>query len=158
MDSKPFTVDVVQHDRFQFDIVFENEAWPTIRVDEPEPLGEDAGPNAVRLLAAAVGNCLAASLLFCLQKARVPVRDLGAHVEGVLERNARGRFRVVGMTVTLRPDVEGEPTPRFEHCLDIFEDFCVVTQSVREGIDVEVRVETGGEVIEPRLAGSGAEG
>lgn len=27
------------------------------------------------------------------------------------------------------------------NCLDVFEDFCVVTQSVREGIDVEVTVE-----------------
>jgi organic hydroperoxide reductase OsmC/OhrA len=162
MESKPFTVDVVQRNHFEFDVVFDDASWPSVRVDEPAPLGSGAGPNAARLLAAAVGNCLAASLLFCLDKARVPVRHLRARVEGVLERNERGRFRIAGLSVTLMPDVEsvveGEPTPRFDRCLEIFEDFCVVTQSVREGIDVDVRVEVGGEVISPRALGSGAAG
>ena len=114
-------------------------------VDEPMPIGRGAGPNAARLLAAAVGNCLAASLLFCLEKARVPIDHLEAHVEGTFERDDRNRLRIAGLSVTLMPDlgVEEGPTPRFDRCLDIFEDFCVVTQSVRAGIDVEVRVERG---------------
>ena len=30
---------------------------------------------------------------------------------------------------------------RVERCLELFEDFCVVTQSVRNGIEVDVAVE-----------------
>jgi len=43
---------------------------PPLTVDEPPPLGTGAGPNPARLLAGAVGSCLAASLTFCMRKAR----------------------------------------------------------------------------------------
>ncbi len=141
MEPGHFGADVVQRDHYRFDVTFDDETWAPILVDEPEPLGEGAGPSASRLLAAAVGNCLAASLLFCLEKARVELSDLSAHVEGTMERNEEGRLRIAEMNVTLRPRVEGEPSKRYDRCLDLFEDFCVVTQSVRAGIDVDVRVE-----------------
>jgi len=31
---------------------------------------------------------------------------------------------------------------RMRRCIEMFEDFCIVTQSVRKGIDVKVAVET----------------
>lgn len=138
---EPFRAHVVQRDHFRFDVTFDSESWDPIVVDEPAPLGGDAGPNAARLLAAAVGNCLAASLLLCLQKSRVELRGLEAGVEGVLERNEQGRFRIAGMSVAITPTVVGEPSKKYERCLELFEDFCIVTQSVREGIDVEVAVD-----------------
>ena len=48
------------------------------------------------------------------------------------------------MDVVLRPSLEGGDASRMSRCLDLFEDFCVVTQSVREGIDVRVAVEPEG--------------
>jgi uncharacterized OsmC-like protein len=138
---EPFSADIVQRDHFRFDVTFEGESWDPIVVDEPAPLGGGAGPNAARLLAAAVGNCLAASLLLCLEKARVELRALEARVEGSMERNEEGRFRIVGLSVTISPTVVGEPSKRYDRCLDLFEDFCIVTQSVRQGIDVEVAVD-----------------
>jgi uncharacterized OsmC-like protein len=159
MAPGPFRVEVVQRDHFRFDISFDDERWEPIIADEPEPLGAGAGPNAARLLAGAVGNCLAASLLLCLEKARVSISDLRATVEGTMERNEAGRFRIAGLEVTIVPVVEGEPTKRYDRCLEIFEDFCIVTQSVRDGIDVDVRVEpefveVEGPQAELELAGS----
>lgn len=142
MSPGPFRVDVRQLDHFRFDIVFDDDRWTPIVVDEPEPLGAGAGPNAARLLAGAVGNCLAASLLLCMEKAHVPVSDLRAEVEGTMGRNEEGRLRIERLEVTVVPTVEGDASSkRLGRCVDIFEDFCIVTQSVRDGIQVDVRVE-----------------
>ncbi|MDH5590147.1 MAG: OsmC family protein [Gemmatimonadota bacterium] len=144
MSGSGFTLDVVQREGFQFDIDFGDPTWDVLHTDEPAPLGEGKGPNPARVLAAAVGNCLAASLLFCLQKSRVEISGLRARVEGSIERNDAGRLRIAGMKVVLEPELGDAPPARLERCLEIFEDFCVVTQSVREGFDVEVEVSTPG--------------
>ena len=117
------------------------EKWPdlpALRLDEPPPLGEAHGPNAAGLLAAAVGNCLAASLLFCLRRSRVEVRDLAAHVTARVVRNDKGRFRIGGINVEIAPVLSPETAGRLQRCAEMFEDFCVVTESVRHGIPVTV--------------------
>lgn len=115
---------------------------PTFRVtlDEPEPLGGSAGPNASRVLAAAAANCLSASLLFCLARAKIDVGAVTTTVEGSLERRERGRLRVGGLDVTLQ--LKGLPADpdRLRRCLSLFEDYCIVTASIREGIPVTVAV------------------
>ena len=140
-DTRTFSLDLAQVERFKFDVTFDNPAWPPLRLDEPAPLGEDSGPNASRLLGAAIGNCLAASLLFCLDKSRVPVKGMRVAVAGEIVRNDKGRMRVGSVKVTLRPALDGVPPERMDRCMELFEDFCLVTQSVREGIDVQVAVE-----------------
>jgi organic hydroperoxide reductase OsmC/OhrA len=94
----------------------------------------------VRILAAAVGHCLSASALFCLQKARVVVHRMRTDVEAATVRDERGRLRVSQIRVQLRPQIAGPNHARVRRCLDLFEDYCVVTQSVRSGIDVNVDV------------------
>lgn len=140
-DNPTWSLTLEQRERFQFDVTFDNDRWPVLALDEPPPLGDDVAPNASRVLGAAIGNCLSASLLFCLQKSRVPVAGLKAEVRGEMTRNEKGRFRIGSVSVVLRPTLDGVPAERMARCLDLFEDFCVVTQSVREGIDVKVAVE-----------------
>lgn len=113
---------------------------PPLRLDEPRPLGEERGPNAAALLGAAVGDCLAASLVFCLRKARVSVDGLTAHVATHVIRNEKGRFRIGGIDVELVPEVDDADRDRLIRCEDLFEDFCVVTESVRQGIAVNVSI------------------
>lgn len=125
---------------YQIDATFPGvEGAPSVHLDEPRPLGEGRGPNAAALLGAAVGNCLAASLLFCLNKSRVEVEALEAGVDVTVERNAEGRFRITGIQVTLDPSVAGDAA-KLERCETLFEDFCIVTESVRAGIPVQVEV------------------
>ena len=141
MSDGRFSLTVTQREGFQFDIQFDEPSWAPLTIDEPPPLGEGTAPNPSRILAASVGSCLAASLLFCLQKSRVPVSGVKATVDATMARNEDGRLRIGSIDVNIEPGTEGVPSKRFERCLDLFEDFCVVTQSVREGIDVNVTVD-----------------
>ncbi|RPI45789.1 MAG: OsmC family peroxiredoxin [Betaproteobacteria bacterium] len=150
-----FSVRLEQQQDFQFLVKFDLDDVPELEVDEPKPLGNSAGPNAARLLAAAVGNCLAASLLFCLRKFKQDPGAIVAQVVGHLERGDRGRLRVGSLDVLIHLGDPAGPVPRLAHCLREFEDFCVVTQSVRRGMEVNVRVEdaSGRVVFDPRQPG-----
>lgn len=109
-------------------------------VDEPSPLGTGEGPNPARVLGAALGACLGASLLFCLRKARIDVRGIHTTVRGTLVRNERGRLRVGGVTVLLEPRIPLDQHDRVARCLTVFEDFCVVTASIRPALNISVEV------------------
>jgi len=141
MEEKGLTLTLDLQKGYEFLVDFQQAGIPPLLMDEPPPLGEDHGPNAARILAAAVGNCLSASALFCLRKARVPVTGMRTTVQASLARNAQGRLRMGEIRVKIRPEVAPEDRDRMGRCLELFEEFCVVTQSVRGGIDVEVQVE-----------------
>jgi uncharacterized OsmC-like protein len=113
---------------------------PRLLLDEPKPLGSNCAPNAAALLGAAVGNCLAASLTFCLRRAHVDVKGLTASVTTHVTRNERGRHRIAGIDVELDP-VLGN-SANVVGCEELFEDFCTVTASVKHGIPVRVSLKS----------------
>jgi uncharacterized OsmC-like protein len=140
-EAHSFSVELEQQEGFEFRARFD---WPGVRelvLDEPEPLGGRKGPNAARLVAAAVANCLAASLVFCLRnKFRQAPGPVRARATGRLERNEKGRYRIAGIDVTLSMSEKLGELPHQQRCLEQFEDFCVVTESIRRGIPVTVTV------------------
>ena len=145
MSGMEFTLKLARQDGYRFSVDFDLSGVPDLQLDEPTPLGEGSGPNASRLLAAAVANCLSASLLFCLNKFKQDPHEVVAHVTGHMVRNEKGRLRVGGFDVEIRL---GATVERLAHCAEQFEDFCVVTDSVRQGIAVNVRVlDAGGQVV-----------
>jgi organic hydroperoxide reductase OsmC/OhrA len=127
-------------DGFRF-LVDLGDTFERLAMDEPEPLGEGSGPNASAVLGAAVGNCLSASLLYCLRRAHIEVTGLRTEVEVVPARNAKGRLRIASLQVRLHPELVAGGEGRVARCLELFEDFCVVTESVRQGIEVGVIVD-----------------
>ncbi len=145
--SDEFTVTMDLQDGYRFLVDFQQDGVPALLVDEPEPLGGGDGPNAARLLAAAVGNCLSASALFCLRRARVPVRGMRTSVAASLVRSDRGRLRVGALRVQINPQLDAADEGRIERCLKLFEDYCVVTESVRAGLDVSVEVKATAEAV-----------
>lgn len=70
----------------------------------------------------------------------MPPRSLKADVTGSMVRNEKGRMRIGGMTVRLQIDAGEGQASRMQRCLDLFEDYCVVTASIRGGIPVQVEV------------------
>jgi uncharacterized OsmC-like protein len=141
MESREFTITLDLDDGYRFDATFDDATLPQLTFDEPPPLGEGEGPNAARVLTAAVGNCLSASLLHCLKRARVDVRGMRTRVTGRVERNEAGRLRVAGIAARLATTIPPEDQARVARCLDIFEDFCLVSASVRRGIPIDVEVD-----------------
>jgi uncharacterized OsmC-like protein len=137
-----FSVHLEQKDGFEFLVRFDKEQYSPLHMDEPPPLGRDVAPNAARVLAAAIGNCLSASLVFCLSRAKVPVTGVSADVDVEIVRTETRRLRIGKVDVTLHTSLP-QDHPALVSCLGTFEDFCIVTQSVRQGIDVSVRVDAG---------------
>lgn len=135
-----FSLRVEQIDGFEFRVKFDKEQFAPLLLDEPAPLGGDTAPNAARVLAAAIGNCLSASLVFCLKRANVAAAGISADVDVEIVRNEQRRLRIGKVNVTLHTDVAADD-PALTSCLGTFEDFCIVTQSVRQGIDVSVQVQ-----------------
>ena len=113
---------------------------PALYTDEPPPLGEGKGPNAARILAAAVGTCMSASLALCLRKARIDVKGIHSTVRATVRRNENGRLRIAEIAVQLEPEVDVADEARMKRCIEIFEDYCVVARSISDGIDVSSEV------------------
>ena len=124
---------------YQFEVQYGDGLAP-LRTDESPPLGQGQGPTPVQLLASAVGTCLSASLLFALRKFKQAPEPLRCEVEAQLGRNADKRLRVQALRATLTLGVPAADLAHLERALEQFEDYCTVTQSVRQGIPVEVSV------------------
>ena len=125
---------------YAFKVVFDGGAIEALHTDEPAPLGAGAGPNPAMLLLSSVANCLSASLLFALRKFKNAPGPIRAEIIARKERNAEGRWRIPRAQVTIRLSDRAEVFTHLDRVLGQFEQYCIVTQSVREGVAVDVEV------------------
>jgi organic hydroperoxide reductase OsmC/OhrA len=132
-------VTLEQQEDFHFAIRF-GDAIPLLHSDEHPPLGKGAGPSPDQLLAAAVGNCLSASLLFALRKFKQAPEPIRTEVEAVTGRNEANRLRILRIAVRLTLGVPAAGLQHLDRVLSQFEQFCTVGESVRQGIPVDVQV------------------
>jgi organic hydroperoxide reductase OsmC/OhrA len=141
-ETGSFTIHLEQIEDYQFKVKFDFPKADELLLDEPQPLGLSEGPNASRLLAAAAANCLSASLLFCLTKTldQIPAHGIRTEATGKLVRDEKQRLRIGGIDVKLIIGDELESAARLPRCLQFFEDFCVVSASIRQGIPIAVEV------------------
>ncbi|WP_127998726.1 OsmC family protein [Piscinibacter defluvii] len=139
MSEQTVTVRLAQQRDYRFEIDF-GAPVPALLADEPPPLGQSTGPSPVQLLAAAVGNCLADSLLFALRKYKQAPEPIAAEVHAEVGRNAEGRVRVLALHATLTLGVPADTLAHLDRVLAQFEAFCTVTQSIAPAIPVTVAV------------------
>jgi uncharacterized OsmC-like protein len=135
-----FSVTVSQVQDYQFLVTFDKESMGQLTTDESLPLGKESGPTPSRMLAAAVANCLSASLLFAFKKAGVEVGQIETQITTQVVRNEQRRLRIGKMEVLIDPKLSPESLEKAKAPRVIFESFCTVTQSVAQGIPVEVKV------------------
>ena len=139
MSESNVRITLRQQQDYQFQVDF-GEGIPPLLADEPAPLGSGQGPSPVQLLAAAVGNCLSDSLLFALRKFKQTPEPLHCTVDAEIGRNEQKRLRVLRMTAALHLGVPASSLEHLDRVLDQFEAYCTVTQSVGQGISIEMQV------------------
>lgn len=145
-DSRTAIAHVQLVDGYRFTATFPDvPGADLITLDEAAPLGTGAGPTPAGLLAAAIGGCLSASLTLCLNKAHLEPDAVNTHATARMARNESGRLRIEGIDVELTPCFSTADHGRFDRCQALYEDFCIVTESVRRGIPVNVRIARCGE-------------
>jgi uncharacterized OsmC-like protein len=137
--SDEVTIHITRQEGYRYLVEF-GPQYATLIADEPEPLGQDSGPSPQHLLAAAIANCLCASLTFACAKYHGDPGEVSATVACRTGRNERNRVRVRQVDVTITLGAAAAQLPHLDRALASFEDFCTVTASVREGIAVAVTV------------------
>ncbi|MBN1214451.1 MAG: OsmC family protein [Candidatus Lokiarchaeota archaeon] len=97
------------------------------------------GPNPARMIGMATIGCLSASFIFCMKKKNLNIKDLESEAKIIIRRNEKGLWRIKKIDVIIKPKLDTpEMKKRAEQCQKFFEDYCTVTQSIREGIPVKV--------------------
>ena len=129
-----------QEGAYAFKVSFDGTTLDALHTDEPAPLGGGTGPNPSALLLAGVANCLSASLLFALRKFKNSPGPIRAEITARKERNAGGRWRIPRAEVVITLADSAATLAHFDRVLAQFEQFCIVTQSVREGVVVDVAI------------------
>lgn len=149
-DSPEIRIVLEQEGPYAFKVNFEGADFDALHTDEPAPLGAGSGPNPSALLLTGLANCLSASLLFALRKFKNAPGPIRAEIVAKKERNAEGRWRIPRAEVTIRLSDKADAFEHLGRVVAQFEEFCIVTQSVRAGIDVGVRIlDADGVVLQP---------
>ena len=85
VQQSTFEIELELIDKMQFNVKFDLPDASDFLMDEPPTFGGSGlGPNAARVIAAGVSNCLAASLTFCLRKARADLKGMKAVASGTI--------------------------------------------------------------------------
>jgi uncharacterized OsmC-like protein len=144
-DSQRFEYELsmVKLDDYKFIVDFNKDSIPDLFMDESVdiPGGEGKGPTASMLIAAAIGNCLSASLQFCLTKKKNKVNEIKTKVVIFRERNKEGFWRISEANVTITPDIEKTEDSSVQRCIEIFRKYCIVSSSLEAGIKINVNIE-----------------
>ena len=133
------SVSLQQQADYRFEVRF-GDGIATLIADEPAPLGQGEGPSPAQLLCASVGNCLSDSLLFALRKFKQAPEPLRCDVQADVGRNTDNRLRILGIHATIALGVPASSLDHLDRALSQFEEFCTVTQSVRQALPVRVTV------------------
>jgi uncharacterized OsmC-like protein len=133
------SVKVTRQDRYRFLVDF-GEGIPAGVIGEPPPLGGNEGGTPTMQLAAAVAGCLSASFVFACNKFKEDPGALTTTASCNITRNEKNRLRVGNIDVQVNLGAAPETLGHLERILAQFEDFCTVTQSVRAGIPIAVRI------------------
>ncbi len=135
-----FQTDIEQVQDYEFRVRFDNPEHPELILDAPPPIGRGANVAPSRLLAAAVGHCLASGLLFAARRMQIPAGPISARVRTQIVRNAQGYPRIAGVDVEIDASFPDAAQEQISRLLATFQNFCTVSESIRQGVPISVKV------------------
>ena len=97
--------------------------------------GRDAGPMGGELLLAALGGCFTSNLLAAIRARDLPIDDVVIEINGTLVDHPQ-RYESIEMIVRSSHADQDE----FEKLVTIAERSCIVANSLRNGLNLTVRV------------------
>jgi uncharacterized OsmC-like protein len=106
----------------------------------PTPVGVGYGPEAVTLLNMSTTYCMTASLNYYLAKARVVPTTLRAKGHVGMRLTEEQFRRVKSIEIDIRIEVDEKERKRLMRALDRFNDFCIITESIKGSFPINVRV------------------
>jgi uncharacterized OsmC-like protein len=138
--EKEYSIKIKRIEGYKFEIDFNLDKAEKVIVDEDPPQGKNEGGDPSRMLAASIAHCTMSSLLFCMEKSRGTVDEMGATAFISFGRDENKRLRITGIDLDIDVKVPDADKTKLQRCIPIFEDFCTVTQSVRKGIDIKTEI------------------
>ena len=102
---------------------------------------EKIGTSPTKLLALSVLGCLSLSFSFCLQKENFSLSEFDGKAEVIIMRNDKGFWRVKKINVEMIPKIDTpEMRKRADQCRKFFEQYCIISESLRSGFEVNVNL------------------
>jgi len=114
-----------------------------IHIDEPESFhGTDEGPSPVEFYLIGIGGCMGSTFTYCLQKRNVEIDALEVVVDGQLKHiGPKMSLQLVNIEVELLiTPSNNESSEKIEQCINSFQEYCIVRNSITQGIPFEVKV------------------
>jgi uncharacterized OsmC-like protein len=135
-------VGLKQEEEMIFKFEFGNPKMDNLYIDETNRKEiEKIGPSPAKLLASSVLGCLAASFSFCLQKKNFSLSGFEGKAEVSIVRNEKGFWRVRNIDIELNPKIDTpEMRKRADQCKRFFEQYCIISESLRTGFEVNVNL------------------
>ncbi len=119
--------------------------FPTIVIDEPQQFhGDDRGPSSIEYLCVGIGGCMGTSLVYCLKRFKATFSKLAVKAAAEIHHVPPNRMlRVtalhVNFTITPNPATD-DNIENIKECYEHFAKYCVVTQSVKQGIPFDIKL------------------
>ena len=114
-----------------------------LHLDEPESFhGTDLGPSPVEYLLIGIGGCLGSTFAYCLQKQDVEIDALEVIVDGQLKHSGpKMSLKLVNIEAELLVTAkDGGSSGKIEQCIKTFLDYCIVSNSITQGVPLDVKV------------------
>ncbi|MFW9879020.1 MAG: OsmC family protein [Candidatus Thorarchaeota archaeon] len=133
-------VGLIQEGEMIFKCELGNFKMDNLYIDETDKKEiEKIGPSPAKLLALSVLGCLSASFSFCIQKKNYSLSGFEGKAEVKIARNEKGFWRVKNIDIELNPKIDTpEMRRRADQCRKFFEQYCIISESLRTGFDVNV--------------------